>query len=573
MDAITSVILFVITSILALIFHSNKHTMESKRIKSGLKYYFLSNSLDFLLPFIFVLTFYILLLLIVSSSINSEVTSLYRLIWMEEKLLIINSWVSWLKLSAAGIVIGFAVLYLIGLLRIPFEKQLSKGYDLFLKMSKRVYIVLVLLCSFTLLGSHSGKLCTNLQVRVKTIRQGYSDVCEQAKSVLSEEVAAKLYDKVRNSFPPDYIKALELSAKIDGEVASFRNFYQEAHTKYGIKNERAESLITGALSRKESGSGLQGEYEVRYDARGETEKTEFIEAYPEWISYQKIQQAKLAFEKYQQKEESKVITFFTTESGKKLAMKLPKILTSKLKSQIFSSLIESRPIIGLMIDCFFDTIDDAVGEQVGKAVYPTVRVALENPDSAPKTIEEESSKIASGKDVKMSPQILEKAYESRRQLDKQRADFEETRSLVENQVREERVRVENEEREERIRLENETRKAGQKKIDSLIAELSSPNEHVREHASGELSNMGDVISRSQVKRLEDIMRKGSKTWSKFLYRESHCRWFENTSIKYYAANALQGMNSPYVDHAMATEANNLKNKNKTRERVTDPGWI
>lgn len=547
MNTRIAVILLVAAFVLALISWKKKHGLERRGIKGGLAYHFLKNSLEFLIPFVLVVAFYLALLVYVSANMDSA--SLARLIWMEEKLSILQSWASWLKLSAVGVVIGFAVLFLIGLLRIPFEKQVSKGYDWFLKISKRAYVVVVLLCSFTLLGTQSGEPTTNLQVRITTIRQRYADLCKQAQAAVSGETAAKLFDKARSSLPPNYIAALELPQTIEGHAAALGDSYQKAKREYGVKSEKVESILALDSSRKNAISRLQSEYEIA----GEAEDLKLPEPNPEKISYQKLEKAKASLEQYQQSRSSKVITFLKAESGKKLTMKLPKILTSKLKSQIFSSWIESRPILGPLVDVFFGTFDSEIEEYVGKAVDKVAGTAIENPDNIQKTVEEVSSSIAGKQSVNVQPQTLEKASQSSKQLEKELADIQEARSQVDREVV----------------------VAEQKKIDKLIAELNSPKEEVRKSATAGLSRMGDKISKPQVERLVSMMRRGGKSWSKFLSREEghHCSWWEYTSAKYYAADALNRMSSPHVTQEIAREASNSKDKNKTQKKVTDPGWI
>lgn len=107
----------------------------------------------------------------------------------------------------------------------------------------------------------------------------------------------------------------------------------------------------------------------------------------------------------------------------------------------------------------------------------------------------------------------------------------------------------------------------------LIAHLRSPSEEHRVKASNLLSMRGDKLDKSQVDKIIKIMRHGKNEWSRFLYRESHCRWFEYTTVKYYAADSLMNMESPYVTDKIVSQARKTKSKAKTTRRVTDPGWI
>jgi hypothetical protein len=108
----------------------------------------------------------------------------------------------------------------------------------------------------------------------------------------------------------------------------------------------------------------------------------------------------------------------------------------------------------------------------------------------------------------------------------------------------------------------------------LILELRSDDEKIRIKAFNKLSKIDDKLSRSDVDKIIHMMRYDSKEFSKFLYRQSHCSWYEYSSIKYYAANILIKIKSPYINEELLNEARGVTiDKGKTRRRVTDPGWV
>lgn len=107
----------------------------------------------------------------------------------------------------------------------------------------------------------------------------------------------------------------------------------------------------------------------------------------------------------------------------------------------------------------------------------------------------------------------------------------------------------------------------------LISQLSSDNEDDRDRAANFLSKFGEELSKALVEEIINIMRHGRKKWSKRLYRQSHCTWYEDITVKYYAAKSLENMKSPYVSDEIVREARNVRNRKKTKYRVTDPGWI
>ncbi len=107
----------------------------------------------------------------------------------------------------------------------------------------------------------------------------------------------------------------------------------------------------------------------------------------------------------------------------------------------------------------------------------------------------------------------------------------------------------------------------------LFVQLSSPSEKQRDNAADLLSKHGEELTKAIIEEIIKTMRRGRESWSKRLYRVSHCTWYEKTTVKYYAAKSLINMNSPYVTDEIVREARNKTNREKTRYRVTDPGWI
>lgn len=119
----------------------------------------------------------------------------------------------------------------------------------------------------------------------------------------------------------------------------------------------------------------------------------------------------------------------------------------------------------------------------------------------------------------------------------------------------------------------------------LIAHLRSPSEEHRIKASNLLVKSSNKLDKSQVNEIIELMRNGRNEWKKYLYRESHCTWYEYTTLKYYAADTLIEMNSPdIIDEILneaikellkgiLEEAIKARKNNKTKRRVTDPGWV
>jgi len=196
---------------------------------------------------------------------------------------------------------------------------------------------------------------------------------------------------------------------------------------------------------------------------------------------------------------------------------------------------------------FFRSLDKGIETKVEQVVDRVTNSTIRSPENVGKLINEETAKIVQQKTVDIPAATSKQANQVAKQLSRELANVKSARLKVDQLVN-----------------------TG---VSNLITQLSSSNEDVRIRASDKLSIMGEKLTESQVKRIVNIMRYGRERWSRFLYRESHCRWFEYTSVKYYAGNALTDMRSQYVNNKIINEAHNAKANGKTRERVTDPGWI
>lgn len=119
------------------------------------------------------------------------------------------------------------------------------------------------------------------------------------------------------------------------------------------------------------------------------------------------------------------------------------------------------------------------------------------------------------------------------------------------------------------RAEAEQRKG----VAELIGKLRSPGKDEREEATRTLSRMGDRLTEAEVGQVVALMENGRETWSEYLYRQSHCTWYEDTSVRYYAAVSLLEMNSPHVSEKIRNDARLAKDRGKKRRQVTDPGWV
>jgi hypothetical protein len=483
----------------------------------------------------------LVLVAVVAVAVTAGATSLQFLVSFENALAKIKSHF-FLKLSPVQVLFCFVALYLLGVFPV-FLARRKKIYDFFekyyLPWTKRIYIALVLLTSFTLLGSQVGPPETDLQLRIQTIRDKYANVQAKTKELLSEEVALQVYAKTHDSLPPSYRNALTTPKQIHEHVDSLRDFYERVRRENGIRSSEAESLLTTSSRRNEEVTKL--ETEIRPSTGVAETKAYLTEPDPEQISYRSVEEAETAVESFKQSRPSRVITFFESQEGKKIVLQVEKILSGGLKKEAFASVIKAWPYAEPIIDVFVSTLDDKLKASIEKVIDKVTKAIIEKPESAAQVIGENATEITSQTEIKVPQHTAEKAGQFSKQLERELAGIEVANESI---------------------------------VGELITQLRSPTESVRMNAARSLSQLGDKISQSKADQIIDIMRHGSQTWTESSREEGHhCTWYTYTPIRYYAANALASMKSKYVDAKVVSEAQQCQANCVTSKKVTDPGWI
>ncbi len=477
-----AIFLFIVACGLTIFVFKKTRSLKRQARDNKIRYHFLKSSLEFLVPFTFVMFFYVGLLAVVSLAWAS--ISLQSLIRLEEWLSTIHSYTKF-KPSKTMVLGLFLGIYALGLLRIILLEKRKKLYtdiDTFYKWTKRLYVVFVLLCSFTLLGTQLGEPSNNLRLRIKLTRDGYADVLKQNQEAISEEVAFQLYTKAYHSFSPAYHTALKLPEKIGSEANSLRGYYAKAKNEYGVKSSKAESALNASSAHRKAVTSLKTE--IQMPKNGLNESTNVTKPDPRQISYRKIKEGKVAIENYRQKTRTRFITFLTTEDGKRLTIQGAKVMTDILKSELFSPWIKAYPISEPLIDVFIKTMDETVKAKIEKTADNATSSIIQRPDNAQSTVNHEASKLATQTEIKISPAIMEKANRSGQHLEQELTNIERAKVEIDNGIKQ----VEN------------------SRIERLIAQLHSPDASVRKTAAQNLSRKGDKLSQTKVNELITVDR-------------------------------------------------------------------
>lgn len=535
---------FTICCIVTIILFIKKRHLDKAGVRPSLGYHFLKNSLELLCLFLLASLTYLMLFVFVMAA--SEYASLQFLVRLEGFLDTVKSYFSRLKLSELTVLGVLVIVYLLGWLRLPSEKSkgLLKLFGKYQTATKRVYVFLILLCSFTLLGTHFGEPTTDLRVRIKLIRDGYADISDDIRKAVPEEITAKMYARVLDSLPPDYRRGIGSAVLIQSERVSLREEYKSARDRYGIRLRKVESVLAPSSSGRTSSDNKIDS--VKRQVSGTLPD-------PQKISYKKVKDTKASIDQQRAASMVKLDQLIKMEGGQEIVQQVPKVLMGQAKSIILGPLMQRSPLLEPVISVFIDTINDEMVTKVQKACERVDRSVIQNSNTLQDVIDTESSRVLEGKSIRVSSKSIEKAHRTSARIARQLAELRNARAQIPAEV---------------ARIEN-------KKTMAIISQLKSPNEQKRIEAVNQLVGMGEKLSKSQVDEVLRIMRHGTEKWSKSLGRIEghHCEDFEHVSVKYYAADAIMQMKSQHVDKVVVEEAGKIKEAGIKHESVTDPGWV
>lgn len=543
----TYILLLLAAVVLTLLVFWKKRSLYKEYRDEEFLYYFLRSSLEFLVPLTIVLSFYLGLLAVIS--MGWQDISLQSLIRLEGFLATIHSYTQW-KLSKLAVLGIFVGIFVLGLLRLPLETRtnLYQRVETIYKWNKRIYVFFVLLCSFTLLGTQLGPVSDDLKLRIKLTREGYAELRKETEETLSEAVAVELHTKTHDSLPPAYQTALKQSEEIGSQASVLQHHYVSAQREYGVKSNKTEAVLVPIETRRRANL----ETEIRLPAHSSSKRVTAPEPEPREVTYRKVTEAKTAITEYRKKTPGRIITFLSTVDGKKLTVQGAKVVTDFMKSGALSPVLKAHPLAELFVDTFFKPMDDVMKAKIEKFADGAARSFTQNPGTIESTIKSESLKIVNETQIKISPEMAQKGDESGRALREELTKIEAAKAEVDSGIQ----------------------RAKDTKVEKLFAQLQSPDESVRRSAARELSRNTD-LSQSKVNQLVSIMRNGNRSWVTNRYRPPglHCTDITHTSVKYYAASALEGMKSKFVTDQIVSEARRSMSDSVTTRRVTDPGWI
>jgi hypothetical protein len=519
---------FVIATLVFLVARSKEREARRLSRTKRVRYYLLVSFLDFLKMFLLVMVLYHGLLLFVEY--RSDGISTGDLVNLENFLSRVESYCKALKLTSPVTLLLLVGLYAAG------QARFVRVLDQYKKITKRIYQFVALLCCFTLLGSQAGEPAMTLSIQIKRNRREYGVLRDSIRKALRDRIASKLADRVANSFPPPYAHDLGSAPKFDDEIKSLQGEYQE------IKQNNGESKeLRAFLTRHHPVTDVETPDSM---AEGNDIKPEEISG----ASYKEIKNSEAVVGRLGQAAPPDKSGL---DAAKKLTVEIFKSLKEKAMKSLLDSYIKELPILGPVRDVFSNALDKAVQEFIDKKADAIASTIPKDSKALETSLSDRAESISESIRIETNSHIL--ANERRDVLEWQL----EVRQITILKVR------------APIEVENAKVHAG----DALIAMLGSPNAGERETAVERIAAMRGRITRRQLERIRDLMRRGNRTWRKRASREGHCTWYEYTSIRYYAGEALEKIGPPYANDETIREARRAEQDGKTMRKVTDPGWI
>lgn len=582
-------LIFPVSCILTIILYLKRRELERKGGKT-FTYHFIQQSLDFLIPFCVITFIFLALSLYVSGATDSA--TVHKLIWLENALQYLKDKASFLKLGAIGSFVILFALFIINLLGIPsiYTERFFPVFKKYNKVIKKIYVALVLLCSFTFFGNQLGQPIANLRFRINErsneARKGYGDLQQEVRSAISKEVVGRLYDETYKAFPQSYQDSLHKQEELARYLSILRANYKDgSYRRYDAEDIR---FVTALLNEEppegpQGGGGSKGGPNDPSPPHSPTEPTngsgssgpsksrmpdsdgvigDFFDGIPEQVtsSPQQIpseldpQEVKAASEKVRTfggEYQTNAIKFFKSEAGKDLLVQPPKIITSSIKKYIFEELTRRYPILDPIISVFTGAFDKEMETKVQEAAARATDMLLKNPEQTNSIINNEVAAIVKAKVSRIPRVIVEKAQELGNTA---REKLQKVIGLNGNLT----------EKQEIAQQPKSPPVFGQPRVldeASSYIELLVCNVHEnRIKAADWLLSHGHELSKEQVNTIKYLLDNNEK---RYIILGNNSRFIQNVTqyevapIKYYAALALRGMNSPYVSLETKAQARTI----------------
>jgi hypothetical protein len=449
------------------------------------------------------------------------------------------------------------------------------------KYSVAIGMCLALLASLTFFGMKLGKPTTELALRIKNAQEGYALIEQRAEEDFAQRVTELIYEKIKTSFPPSYLEALERKQdELDARIAAVQAELYKAE-RYGVTDPATAELLRDELERLQALRHLPTNWWIGdSDSSEPTPSTlsggaSLPERLPKGSNPKARTNTKVNPEQPRQVEPGKAeslarqsTTFkestlpqiekaaaawkaqpaplpmvIIREGRAPIMLQVARVLAEGF-SEFAKSLAPGIPLLDPLLTALTEVLGETAHQKIEEGRRRVVAESIRNPSDLKAIVQREAAQVAASTNVTGA---VNKAAP--------RSEAAATR-IASNLTA----------------LAGKEAQIATTVVDKLLADMNSPAEEVVSEASRGLTDY--TLSQAQVDRLMSIMEKGSRSW-KESYRPpgAHCTDVTTTSVRYYAAGALLGNRNLQLSEPQRKRCIQVRDNSKSTVRHHDPGWI
>jgi len=312
--------------------------------------------------------------------------------------------------------------------------SLVSRYLAFQKLSKRAYIVLVFLCSFSFFGNAVvGEKIARVQVKIEKIRTGYEEARTETEAALSAAVQERLLQQIDNNIfvgrtwgTYDFKYYHDIVYTYNSNLESLRKTYSNARSTPNVVIEgNFEARVRQATSR--APPAYDGPQPVPYsdDLAGDvSDKTETLytsESRPAGLkdlTLEKVEEAKSSLKNRAKLRRS--ISAIKLADGTEILVQLPKSFTKVIKGAVFSDFTKRFPFLEPMFDGLVSAFDKTMEEKIKAKAGPALDKFLDHwfpgRTLSRSAFEDEAREIVDSSQITLTSQVIDDTKASAYQL-------------------------------------------------------------------------------------------------------------------------------------------------------------
>jgi hypothetical protein len=343
--------------------------LKARGQEETLAYCVLRNGLRSLVPVVAVIGLYYLAFAYVR---YSDSVSLDTLAHVQVRLESLRRLVDRLNLNPVVLLLVFVVVYCavtMGLSQLAW-RRLSKGIKAYKGSIGLASGIVILLTSFTLLGSLPGKPQLTVALKVTRIKEQYGTIRKEVESKLTQQVAEQLFQKTYAAFPSWYRESLDLPSVIATTKADLSARYTEASAKYGIKDASVEEVLAKYTTSAQGTDPAHPGGETGSSRDQNMAASSRSGGAPGNTTMADIEKARVSLA-HTPSEASPPESVKGMGSAKEIALQLPEVLMEPSHDFLSATFPQWKPVI----DTLLNTVGDSFKERLEKAIDGVMRSA------------------------------------------------------------------------------------------------------------------------------------------------------------------------------------------------------